>query len=638
MNKFITVFTGLLLSSNVLANECVYLENAPAVEQYEACPSSKTAALNGVVELISEGDYAKAKAFLTKLRKEHPSYKEVVELLSAVNSIVKNKDNTMELVSVLAKVKMQSLFQSVKLEPFNYILPQKKILEKLELQRGEFEKTVTFEGRKKEAELQRRNEIAQINNEYEKQVAKYNTELKQYKQKADKIIEQHKAEVRKHSDNILMNAFSLVMGEPDVELQSYNPDDEIYYANLTFSNRDDHQRIALHNIPPKQAQAFKSNFSNNKSVDVDIKEELGYLTIANVKVGVETFTGNQDFNFNYTDQFYVADTKAIIIDDGDALLSMSQLQELDINELTSASESELEALLRSSRNAQIAFNNQAANLSQYAINLISKISTKKVLNTPNAVAVIIGNRDYKASSRDIENVEFAINDATLIKAFVKSRLGIAEKDIIYQENTTQSDLNSIFGSKEFSEGKLANYVNDKDTKVFVFYSGHGTLGLHDKYSYLVPVGANPNNIELSGYKLETMYANLSKLPTDDITVVLDACFSGQSNNTSLIKNASAVFGKPKDKVEGKYNFNILSATSSQQIASWDVTNKLGIFTKHFVEGVTGGADKNGDKKVTLAELKKHLSFSVSKEARREYDGRKQTPQVIGRDEKVLSVL
>lgn len=638
MNKLIAVFTGLLLSSNALADECEYLENASAIEQYEACTSSKTAALNAVVELVAKGDYQSTKVFLTKLRKQHPSYEEVVELLSAVNSVVKNNDNTMELVSVLAKVKMQSLFQNVDLEPFNYTLPQKKILEKRELVRGEFEKLVLFEQRKKNAELERRNEIAQINREYEKRVVKYNEALKAYKQKANKVIEQHKAEVRKHSKGILMTAFSLVMGDSNVELLSYNPDEEIYYAKLKFANRDDFQRIALHNIPPEQAKAFKYSFIDNNSVNVDIKEESGYLTIANVKVETDTFTGPKAYNFVHTEQFYVADTKPITIDDGDALLSTAQLQELDISALTSASASELEALLRSSRNAQLAFNNQAANLSQYAINLISKISTKKAASTPNAVAVIIGNRDYKASSRDIENVEFAINDAMLIKAFVKSRLGIAEKDIIYQENTAQSDLNSIFGSKEFPEGKLANYVNDADTKVFVFYSGHGTLGLHDKYSYLVPVGANPNNIELSGYKLDTMYANLNKLPTDDITVVIDACFSGQSNNTSLIKNASAVFGKPKDKVEGKYDFNILSATSSQQIASWDVTNKLGIFTKHFVEGVTGGADKNGDNKVTLAELKKHLSFTVSKEARREYDGRKQTPQVIGRDEKVLSVL
>lgn len=638
MNKLIAVFTGLLLSSNVLANECEYLENSTAVEQYEACPSSKTAALNGVVELIAEGNYPKAKTFLTKLRRDHPSYKEVVELLSAVNSVVKNNDNTMELVSVLAKVKMQSLFQSVKLEPFNYLIPPKPMLDKLKIQRGDFEKSAAFEKRKKAIELERRQEILKINSEYKKQIAKYNTELNKYKQKANKIIEQHKAEVRKHSDSILMNAFSLVMGEPAVELLAYNPDEEIYYAKLKFTNRDDFQRIALHDIPPMQAQAFKYSFNNNNPVSVDIKEDSGYLTIANVKVETESVTGNQAYNFVYTDQFYVADTKPITIDDGDALLSTAQLQELDINQMTSANESELEVLLRATRNAQLAFNNQAANLSQYAMNLIVKISAKKVANKANAVAVIIGNRDYKTSSRDIENVEFAINDAMLIKEFVKSRLGIAEKDIIYQENTSQSDLNSIFGLSGNHEGKLANYVDNKDTKVFVFYSGHGTLGLNDKYSYLVPVGANPDNIELSGYKLETMYANLSKLPTDDITVVIDACFSGQSNNTSLIKNASAVFGKPKDKVKGKYNFNILSATSSQQIASWDVTNKLGIFTKHFVEGVTGEADKNGDKKVTLAELKKHLGFAVSREARREYDGRKQTPQVIGRDDKVLSVL
>ena len=45
----------------------------------------------------------------------------------------------------------------------------------------------------------------------------------------------------------------------------------------------------------------------------------------------------------------------------------------------------------------------------------------------------------------------------------------------------------------------------------VFYSGHGVPGLHDRRGYLLPVDANPNTVELNGYPIDTLYANLSQL-------------------------------------------------------------------------------------------------------------------------------
>ena len=91
-------------------------------------------------------------------------------------------------------------------------------------------------------------------------------------------------------------------------------------------------------------------------------------------------------------------------------------------------------------------------------------------------------------------------------------MGCREGNIIDIRDTTQSDLIGIFGNKESHRGKLFSYVRLDKSDVTVFYSGHGVPGLRDKKGYLLPVDTDPNTIELNGYPLDVMMANLSKIP------------------------------------------------------------------------------------------------------------------------------
>nr|HPN39458.1 hypothetical protein [Melioribacteraceae bacterium] len=61
----------------------------------------------------------------------------------------------------------------------------------------------------------------------------------------------------------------------------------------------------------------------------------------------------------------------------------------------------------------------------------------------NAVAVIIGNKDYVSAP----NVDFAVNDARAIKEYVINAFGYKPENIIYVENAKQSDFYSIFGKE-----------------------------------------------------------------------------------------------------------------------------------------------------------------------------------------------
>jgi len=255
------------------------------------------------------------------------------------------------------------------------------------------------------------------------------------------------------------------------------------------------------------------------------------------------------------------------------------------------------------------------------------------------VAVIIGNRNYAQNNPDVPNVDYAHNDAEAMYTYVKDTLGYKEGNIIYIKDATQAALSSVFGNERSHRGKLFNWVQKNKSKVFVYYSGHGAPGLSDGSGYLLPVNADPTAVELNGYPLATLYENLAKVPARQITVVLDACFSGSSASGNLVKNASSIALR-RVKTEGVLeNGAVLTAAAVSEVASWDQNRKMGLFTAQFLEGVSGAADRDefgdGDGQVSLGELKNYLQTRVSYQARRNYY-REQNPQVSGDEKLVLN--
>ena len=263
--------------------------------------------------------------------------------------------------------------------------------------------------------------------------------------------------------------------------------------------------------------------------------------------------------------------------------------------------------------------------------LILNYQKKQTLNR-HAIAVIIGNRNYKSANKELPNVDYAHNDANAIHQFVTQALGYREGNIILIKDATQADLSSTFGTKDNPKGRLHDWIRPGKSDVFVFYSGHGAPGLNSGEGYLLPVNADPAKVELNGYPLKTLYANLETLPSRSATVVLDACFSGGSAGGILLKNTSSIALKIIETKPKQSKLVVLTASGPSQTASWDTDIHHGLFTRHFLEGISGAADKNDfgnqDGKITLGELKKYLEEEVAYAARRRY-GREQTPKIYG---------
>ena len=250
-----------------------------------------------------------------------------------------------------------------------------------------------------------------------------------------------------------------------------------------------------------------------------------------------------------------------------------------------------------------------------------------------AVAVVIGNRNYRI--RGVPSVDYAERDARIFKSYLTRTLGLSESDVMYYTDASYKDFREIFGAPEDHHGTLFSRVKN-GTKVYVFYSGHGAPDVSEGSAYFVASDSNPNNIKLTGYPVGLMKRNLAKLPTDDITVVIDACFSGQSNKGDfLIKGISPAMLKLKDP-EVIRGVSVFSAATKNQVSSWYNDARHGVFTYYFLAGMQGFADKDENGKVTYGEMDEYLQENIPGKVIEISSGqREQNPTFIGDKKKVM---
>jgi len=272
------------------------------------------------------------------------------------------------------------------------------------------------------------------------------------------------------------------------------------------------------------------------------------------------------------------------------------------------------------------------NLNKEILVDVDKTIPKSASINNNGIAVIIGNQNY--THPDVPDIDFAFNDAKTMKKYLINMLGYKEANIIYIENAKKSDFETIFGTNEYFKGKLFNWVKPNQSDVFIYYSGHGAPDLGNKKAYFMPSNSDPNYVKINGYSLDVFYQNLEKIKAKSMTLVLDACFSGGSQQGMLIKNASPMYIEVETPIF-QNKFNLFASAKGDQIASWFPKGKHSLFTYYFLRAIRGEADKNRNRKITVSEIDNFLKDNVQHMARRLY-GREQTPVVKGIKNNVIS--
>ncbi len=248
----------------------------------------------------------------------------------------------------------------------------------------------------------------------------------------------------------------------------------------------------------------------------------------------------------------------------------------------------------------------------------------------NAVAVVLGIEKYQ----NLPPAPYAANDAEIMEEFFKKRFGISNVILLRNEEVSSSNLRKIFNP---DYGELQRSVIKGETDVYVFYSGHGVPNKAGDKVYLFPNDGMRDGVEDFGYDINKFYEDLNKIGAHTTTVILDACFSGSARSSEKVL-AENISGAKGVKIQAKSNLNypnftvISSSTDNETSLGLDAT-ETGLFTYYFCDGLLGKADTDGDKKITLGEMRKYVIQNV-KTASVKISGL-QTPQFFGDENNVL---
>jgi len=250
----------------------------------------------------------------------------------------------------------------------------------------------------------------------------------------------------------------------------------------------------------------------------------------------------------------------------------------------------------------------------------------KTTNSSDAIAIVFGIEKYKYAP----NVSNAFNDAEIIREYFITTFGLKRENIYfrYNERATKGEFEKVFSEI----GWVANN-SGPNSEIYVYYAGHGIADIKSGNSYLIPYDIDPNYVS-TGYSLDNLYENLSKIKSKSTTVILDACFSGISRENKMLLADSRPIRIEVKKGTIPNNINVFTASSGCEISSGYEKKMHGLFTYFFLKGLNKNADKNNDKKISYKEMECYLKVNVSSQAKKM--GREQNPQLHSSDKnKVL---
>ena len=235
-------------------------------------------------------------------------------------------------------------------------------------------------------------------------------------------------------------------------------------------------------------------------------------------------------------------------------------------------------------------------------------------------AIVIGIEHYR---QKLPKAEFATHDAQIMTEYLTKVMGYPEENVITLLNDRASNVDLV----KYFEKWLHNNV-EKDSTVFIYYSGHGAPNTKTGAAYLVPYDGDPSFIAETGYSLKRMYDALGKLPAKEIVVALDSCFSGAGGRSVIAKGARPLVMNLQDNMALPRNMTVMSASSGDQISSTYDEKGHGLFTYFLLKGIKNEDVIKQDGSIKMNDLFGYIKPQVERIARKQYNNA-QTPQLIG---------
>ncbi len=417
----------------------------------------------------------------------------------------------------------------------------------------------------------------------------------------ERVTEEKRNELIKHYTAELVDSLGQAQFETDIANTDYDADNQIFEVTFT-----DESSVYVE-VPVNEAPEFDQNLNRLRFSNMDFAITSGDELILRK---AQIYNPGNEKTYAYDSGHEVAFNTA------------EMAANFDLIEVDVETESRGPSVQKTTKRIEVGKADVDVNIPETSA------------SNPDAIAVVIGNRRYQGDTPD---VDYAVNDAKIVKEYLVKTLGFKEGNILYKENASLSNLRALFGD-ERNEGRLADYIKPDQSDVFVYYSGHGAPDTDTNNGYIVPVDGDASALAVTGYSMETLYNNLGNLPARSIQVVIDACFSGgSSNGEMLIRQASPIGIEVKNPAIQLKNGLVITASQGDQISSWYEEKGHGLLTYFYLKGLQGQADANGDHLITGNEMAEYLTDrteTVPYMARLLFS-REQTPQVFGRKQQVI---
>jgi WD40 repeat protein len=239
--------------------------------------------------------------------------------------------------------------------------------------------------------------------------------------------------------------------------------------------------------------------------------------------------------------------------------------------------------------------------------------------------VIIGINNYKNPKY---NLNYAKADATSFKEEMEQGNGtVFAKTKLY----FITDAEAMKASIENTFNMVIKEAKPQDLFIF-YYAGHGVMSdAGDKKDfYIVPYdvtqlyGAD-DALAQKGISAKELQEFSKNIPAQKQLFILDACQSAGMIDAIAMRGAAEE--KAIAQLARSTGSHWLTASGSEQFASEFSQLGHGVFTYCLLQGLRGGA-ANGDKQVTVNELKAYLEIQVP-ELSQKYKGSPQYPASYG---------
>lgn len=228
---------------------------------------------------------------------------------------------------------------------------------------------------------------------------------------------------------------------------------------------------------------------------------------------------------------------------------------------------------------------------------------------PNLYLLSVGIGTYKFLPKESQ-LTFPTRDAADIAAAFKNQQN-KQFDKVLTKVLTDTEVTRPNIRKTMTE--FFGQAGSDDT-LMLFFAGHGVQVSSSDY-YYVTYDSDPSDYSAASISKHDLEEVLNKQYAANTLLFLDTCNSGALLTMAGARGLSVV-GDEETKVAqgfaGRGKTFVLAAAPEGKAAYEDPKLGNGFFTHALLGGLKGGADQNGDKMISLVELRKYVNETAPK--------------------------